>query len=47
MIIREEETQERRLKEKLAELKELVSEFEAMGEKLAKLERIVRGHKGD
>ena len=47
MIKREEEAQERRLKEKLAELKELVSEFEALDEKLTKLERIVRDHKRD
>ena len=47
MIKGEEEIRERRLKEKLAELKKLVSEFEELDEKLANLERTVRGHRGD
>ncbi len=42
----EEEIRERELREKLDELKQLVSEFEALDEKLSKLERAVRNHKG-
>ena len=47
MIKGDDEIRERRLKEKLAELKKLVSEFEELDEKLANLERTVRGHRGD
>lgn len=44
---REEEIQERKLREKLEELKQLVKDFETLDEKLTKLERTVRGQMGD